>query len=201
MENYIEHSEFVNLYIKDQKIFERIFKNCNLFNTFKNNMLKECENYTKFSYTEEQGSEKMMGDIFEIFSELFFKILGADPRVGVYSYKPDKIDAVGIDAIGLSIEEKNITIQCKFKVDSSYELLERDIKQFPYKSIKRFNVEKNNMILFTSSKGLNWFTASNVFDDDIRVINYGNIRSFVDNNFVFWKLVEDYIDNTIKIKF
>jgi hypothetical protein len=204
MKNYIEHSEFVNLYNKDNKIFDRLFKDVNLFNSFINRMKKESKNYKKYSYTDEQGAEKMNGDIFEIFGEPFFKILGADNRIGVYNYKPEQDGDCGVDASGLGIDNKPLTIQNKFRSDVTTLLTEKDLHQFAFQSVKRFKVDPNtttNMIVFTSADGLHWFTNDKVFLNTIRTIGINQIRSLVDNNYCFWNMVRDMIEETIRVKY
>ena len=204
MKNYIEHKEFVNLYNKDNKIFDRMFDKTCLFNSFINRMKKESQNFSKYSYTEEQGEGKMNGDIFEIFGECFFKILGADNRIGVYGYKPEQDNDCGVDGSGVGIDDKPLTVQIKFRADNELELLEADLHQFAFQSVKRFKVDidtNTNMVVFTSAKGLHWFTSDKVFMNSIRTISYQNIRSIVDNNNCFWNMVRDYIKETVSVRY
>ena len=200
MKNFIEHSEFVNLYNKDRQIFNRMFDKVILFNSFINKIKKESKNFKKYSYTDEQGAEKMNGDIFEIFAECFFKLLCADNRIGVGNYKPEQIADCGVDGSGIGIDGKPLTVQVKFRSDAMVELVEKDLHQFAFQSVRRFKVDVDtttNMVVFTSASGLNWFTEDKVFLNSIRTINNKMIREIVDNNACFWNALKELVKETI----
>ena len=75
------------------------------------------------------------------------------------------------------------------------------MNQFAFQSQNRFDVDKNdkdNMVVFTSAKGLHYFTEGKVFLNKLRTIGYEDIRGIVDNNYPFWNSVGDYIKETIK---
>jgi len=121
MKNYIEHSSFVELYNKDNNIFVRIFNETKLFSTLIKKIQKESISYEKYNYKDEN---KMMGDLFEIFSECFFKILGADNRIGVSGYTPEKSGQdYGVDAFGIGMDNKPLTVQVKFRSNNEKELI------------------------------------------------------------------------------
>ena len=202
MKYYITHKEFPNLYNKDEKIFDRLFKDTKLFSTLVNNIIKESKNWEKFSYSEKDGDDKMKGDIFEIFCECFFKILGSHNKIGVGNYKPEQEYDCGVDASGIGINGRPLTIQCKFRSNRELELTQRDLNQFWGQSLsRRFNVDKNddkNMIVFTSAAGLHFFTKDKVFLNTVITIGNKQIGKIVNNNFCFWNSVRDYVKETIK---
>lgn len=202
MINHIEHSAFVELYNKDSNIFARLFNDTKLLNTLINKIQKESKNWEKFNYKDEN---KMMGDLFEIFSECFFKILGADNRIGVCGYTPEKSsEDCGVDAFGTGMDNKPLTVQVKFRSNNETELVSDDIKQFAFQSVKKYKVDidtRTNMVVFTSANGLNWFTDKNVFVESLRTIGFKEIRTLVDNNICFWNMVRDYVVETIKTKY
>lgn len=198
----IQHESFVNLYNKDQSIFDNLFKDVNTLTKLSNRIVKLSKNFELYSY---KDGDKVKGDLFEIFSECFFKILSADNRIGVYGYQPaPPIEDYGVDGFGLGMNELPLTIQVKFRSDTTTELTSDDIKQFAFQSIIEYNVDKDtrtNMIVFTNSKGLHWLTESKVFSGRVRAIGYDIISQIVDNNMVFWRELSDLIKQTISEKY
>ena len=198
----IKHEAFVNLYNKDRNIFTELFKDVNTLTKLSNRIVKISKKFESYSYKDD---DKVKGDLFEIFSECFFKILSADNRIGVYDYQPGPpIDDYGVDGFGIGMNELPLTVQVKFRSDSTTELVEKDIKQFAFQSIVEYDVDKDtrsNMIVFTNSKGLHWITESKVFSGRVRAIGYDIISQLVDNNSVFWKEVVDLVSQTISEKY
>ena len=198
----IQHTSFVNLYNKNPKVFELIFKETKSLTQLTNKIIKVSKSFEKFAY---KDADKLKGDLFEIFSECFFKILSADNRVGIYNYQPaPPIDDYGVDGTGIGMDAKPATIQVKFRSDVTTELTQEDIKQFALQSIVNFNVDKDtrtNMIVFTNAKGLHWVTESRVFAGRLRALGYSEISQLVDNNTVFWNEISDMINETIIIKY
>jgi hypothetical protein len=199
---YIQHEGFVNLYNKDPQLFNNLFKNVGTISTLSNRINKLSKDFKKHNYLDE---EKMKGDLFEIFTEAFFKVLSADNRIAVYNYQPAPTnDDYGVDGFGIGNDDKPLTVQSKFRSDVTIELLEKDIKQFAFQSIVNYDVDKNtstNMIVFTNAKGLHWVTESRVFEGRIRCIGYEQIKSIINGNTVFWKECQDIIDNTITYRY
>ena len=211
MKHYIEHNSFVDFYNKDKNIFKRLFKDTKKLSTVINKIIKESKNWKKFGYKEKNketgiidpliNANNMAGELFEIYCELFFKILGCYRKIGVYNYKPEQEDDCGVDASGIGMNDKPLTIQCKFRRNNEKELTEGDLHQFWGQSLVRFNVEKddrNNLVVFTSAKGLHFFTDGKVFLNRVRTVGYDDIRKNVDNNNPFWNELNDYIKKTIK---
>ncbi len=198
----IQHESFVNLYNKDQSIFDNLLKDVNTLTKLSNRIVKLSKNFESYSY---KDVDKVKGDLFEIFAECFFNILSADNRIGVYGYQPGPpIDDYGVDGFGLGMNELPLTVQVKFRSDTTTELTSDDIKQFAFQSIIEYNVDKDtrtNMIVFTNSKGLHWITESKVFSGRVRSIGYDIISQIIDNNSVFWREVSDLIKQTISEKY
>jgi len=198
----IQHESFVNLYNKNTKVFEMLLKDTKTLSQLTAKIKKISKLFKEFSY---KDADKLKGDIFEIFAESFFKILGPDNRIGVGDYQPaPPIDDYGVDGSGVGMDEKPLTIQVKFRSDATTELVQEDIKQFAYQSIVNFDVDKDtktNMIVFTNAKGLHWITESRVFSGRVKTIGYSEISKLIDNNSIFWKEVSNLIDDTIKLKY
>jgi hypothetical protein len=198
----IQHESFVNLYNKNENIFEDVFLQPKTLSQLSNRIIRASKSFDKFAY---KDADKMKGDLFEIFSECFFKILSADNRIGVGNYQPaPPIDDYGVDGTGIGMDEKPLTIQVKFRSDATTELTQDDIKQFALQSIVNFGVDKDtktNMIVFTNAKGLHWITESRVFSGRLRAIGYSEISSLIDNNNIFWSELQSLISDTINEKY
>mgnify|MGYP003435659415 FL=1 len=198
----ITHTSLVNLFNKDNTIFDKLLKDTTTLSKLSRNIIKISKDFEALAY---KDANKVKGDLFEIFAECFFKILAADNRIGVYDYKPaPPIDDYGVDGIGQGMDEKPLTVQVKFRSNEMTELVESDIKQFGMQSIVEFGVDKDtktNMIVFTNAKGLHWITQTKVFSGRVRCLGYEQISHLVDNNSVFWKLVNDLVTTTIKSKY
>jgi hypothetical protein len=195
----IQHSAFVNLYIKD-KDFTKVF-NVDTLSKLSSSIIKYSKKFDKLAY---KDADKLKGDLFEIFSESFFQILGADNRIGIDDYKPVNINDNGVDATAIGMDTKPATIQVKFRSNATEELVERDIKQFPWQSAKVYGVDintKTNMIVFTNASGMHWYSNKDVFTESIRTLGYDEISQLVNGNTIFWKRVNSLIQETIKNKF
>ncbi len=198
----IKHESFVNLYNKDKNTFKTLFDKTQTLSQLSTKIIKISSGFEKLAY---KDADKLKGDLFEIFAELFFKILSADNRIGIYDYKPaPAVDDYGVDGYGIGMNGLPCTVQVKFRSDATTELKQEDIKQFAYQSIITFNVDKDtkdNMIVFTNAKGLHWVTEANVFSGRVKAIGYEQIKALIDNNTVFWMNVSDIINETIKYRY
>lgn len=198
----IQHEAFVNLFNKDNEIFDKLFKETKTLRKLSSNIIKLSRDYENLAY---KDAEKVKGDLFEIFTECFFKIFSADNRIGVYNYQPAPAnDDYGVDGFGLGMDEKPLTVQVKFRSDETTELTSDDIKQFAFQSIVNYDVDKDtktNMIVFTNSSGLHWITESKVFNGRLKALGTKEISSLIDNNTVFWKNLNDLIQETINVKY
>jgi hypothetical protein len=202
----IQHTSFVNLYNKDNKIFDKIFNKVDKLSSLSNNIIKLSKSFGELSY---QDADKLKGDLFEIFAECFFKVLPVSPSknggYGIYDYKPAPPNSdYGVDGFGIGMDEKPLTVQVKFRSNQTDLLTQDDIKQFAFQSILKYGVDKDtktNMIVFTNTKGLHWITESRVFDGKLRPFGSDEISGLIDNNTVFWKLVKDLINQTISERY
>ncbi len=198
----IQHESFINLYNKDKKIFDLVFKDTKTLSQLSSKIIKVSKSFDKLAY---KDADKLKGDLFEIFSECFFKLLSSDNRIGVYNYKPAPvIDDYGVDGIGIGMDNKPLTVQVKFRSDVTTELTQDDIKQFAFQSIVTHNVDKDtrtNMIVFTNAKSLHWVTEQRVFSGRVRSIGFTEISQLIDNNTPFWSNLYDLIEETIHISY
>mgnify|MGYP000278949390 CR=1 FL=1 len=198
----IQHDAFVNIYNKNQLLFTEVFSDTLTLSKLTSKIKRISNTYESLSYPD---GDKLKGDLFEIFAECFFKILSSDNRVGVYNYEPAQIVSdYGVDGFGIGMDGSPLTVQIKFRSDTTTELTQDDIKQFGFQSIVNYGVDKDtrtNMLVFTNSKGLHWVTESNVFSGRVKPIGSDFISQLVDNNTVFWREVMDLVNETIKLKY
>ena len=200
--NIIQHESFLNIYNKDQQIFDKLFNDVTKLSKLSSNIIKISQRFGELSYTD---ADKVKGDLFEIFTECFFKVLPVSPSkgggYGVYKYQPAPASSdYGVDGFGIGMDEKPLTVQVKFRSNPTEELKQDDIKQFALQSIVNFDVDKDtttNMIVFTNAKGLHWITESKVFSGRLRAMGSDEISTLVDNNTIFWKLVKDLVQQTL----
>lgn len=205
----LEHESIMNILLIDSgEIFSKMVK-CktlkDLIKLIKETTEKSASDYGYEDYEQggdiKKGSDKLKGDLFEIFAEAFFKRSSTDNRIGIREYKPvSSEDDNGVDGSGVNLNGDATTIQIKYRSNSTAELSERDIKQFPFQSICNYGVDihsKGNMIIFTNCKGLNWYTKDRVFENRLTIINGSMIEGLIDNNQSFWKEFENDIRETI----
>jgi hypothetical protein len=195
----IQHQEFINIKLKEPEYLTEFFNDiCTLKQLIKKiNKFSETD-FQKFNYPD---SEKFKGNIFEIFAEVFFKLYSSHNKIGIYDYQPvNGNQDYGVDGIGTGMDGKPATVQVKFRSNNTTSLTSNDIKQFPFQSIVAYGVEpktRSNMIVFTTAKNLHWVTDGNVFLGTISTIGYQAISTFVDNNWVFWKNLQDLIQQNL----
>jgi hypothetical protein len=202
----IGHPAFVNLFNKDKDIFGKLLKDADTLSKLTNRIKKISGSYQDLAY---KDADKVKGDLFEIFAECFFKVLPVYASInggwGIYGYEQaPAVDDYGVDGFGVGMDEKPLTVQVKFRSNPTEELTQDDIKQFAFQSIVEYGVDKDtttNMIVFTNAKGLHWVTESKVFSGRIRVIGSDEIAKTIDKNTIFWKMVGDLIQETIKEKY
>lgn len=205
----ITHTSFTKILQRDYgDVFVRLISNKNF-----NDLLIEIDSISELSseygYSDSEieeetklGKYKFIGDLFEIFAEAFFIQFSSDNRIGVFDYSPVlSDDDNGVDGFGKNINGYPCTVQVKYRGNPTYELKERDIKQFAYQSVINYNVDyrkSGDMIVFTNCKGLHWYTDSKVFDGKIRCINGDIISKIIDNNEGFWQTFENLIIESVR---
>lgn len=166
-------------------------------------LVSEIDKYAEFSVSEEQNalkkqekSNKIKGDLFEVFAEIFFKAFGADNQVGLSNYKVVLIeDDYGVDAIGINANNDQCAVQIKFRSNPSDEiefscLAKTDSSA---KRLEGIDTNKDNTIfLFTSASGATK-AANMVLSKSLRVINRKIISNKIDENHNFWIFAENFI--------
>lgn len=198
----IIHEQFVNLYLKDKTIFTRLFGGITSVKPLIKRIDTISSEYSKFNYSEDEGSNKFKGDLFEIFAEGFFKLIQSN-RIGIYSYTPTIKNAVGVDATGRGIDNKPATIQVKYLGNTSDKVMIDKVGYFPTVSNTQYGVDMRtttNMVVFTSGEGVH-HDVNKLLGVNIRSIGIELIDSHTINNFAFWNDLMDLVDKTIQKRF
>ena len=213
----IRHEAFETISILNSDFLNPFLK-IKTYNELIKNILSMSKEYQQFDYldnikrfhpdfdlmTKNQikiiAENKFKGDLFEIFTEGFLHLMGSYPTIGISGYKPvDSYDDNGIDGYGVGIDGKPLTVQIKFRTNSTYELRRDEISYFGWLSIHPpFNVELNskNFVIFTNCEGIHYSTKETYFNK-LRVINGKIIKGTIDNNINFWNNFSELIENSL----
>lgn len=203
----ISHSSFLNLFIKNPKVFRELF-NCTNMSQLTQNIINISKDWELYGYKEEDGADKLKGDLFEVFAEVFFKLTASDSRVGITNYTPGaSTDDYGVDGYGIAMNGSPCTVQVKFRSDVTTKLTIKDLKNFQGLSYKRYKVpveSTQNLFVFTNCSGVHWNTETRVMENSVITFCCYNgdsnhsLNSLVDNNYSFWRQVEKIVDHNTK---
>jgi len=145
---------------------------------------------------------KFVGDMLEVFSEIFFASFNVDEALGITDYAPVSInDDYGVDATGINANGHHVAIQVKFRSNPSDLISYADIARTYTSALLQLNMhdvyEHNNTVyLFTNSNGVTGaFTT--VMQNKCVIIDKNVIKTKVDNNLTFWKNAYQMIFDTM----
>ena len=200
----LKHEAFLNLELKHgnqpKSFHEELYSGVTTFNQWNSKAKKLSTNYQQYGY---KTQEKMIGDMFEIFAEIFFKSFPCDNTLGIYDYNPvSGSEDYGVDGIAKGIlDQTQSAIQVKWRSNPTVELVSNDLKQFVGHAYTTYDIDKKSqtgLIVFTNTAGLHWHTDTKVLNRQLRVINGEKIKGMVDGNLGFWKSqVHQLINNTL----
>jgi hypothetical protein len=149
--------------------------------------------------------DKYVGDGFEFFAELFFKHFSDNPTIGVHEYHPHKAQDNGVDAYGLNMHLKRCAFQIKYRSNANQLLTSEDgLNSFvteacvmngnPVQSVDYVREKCSpTLFIFTTAKGLHWYTETVKFRGMVKVFGREDIRKHVDGNLGFWKSMEQIV--------
>jgi hypothetical protein len=147
-----------------------------------------------------------VGDGFEFFVELMFKVLGPIPEFGgIYDYQPQEEHDNGVDGICKNWDGKLSVVQVKYKRDSERLLtanadhLGNLVKEAtlkyrisPHKVHKR---EVSKYFVITTGKSLHYYTNDEFFLNNVKCIGWDQLCKILDHNLGFWEKAEQIIKN------
>jgi hypothetical protein len=147
---------------------------------------------------------KYVGDAFEFFVELFLMLHPNDNRVGVYEYHPTQENDNGVDGIGNNILNQKSVVQVKYRSNTQGFLTNTEDHlsnmfsdgMLAHNVVADMDNPKNyRHFVFTTAKGLNFYTDAEMFKSKVRCFGNDDFRSLLNNNIVFWNNVREVINN------
>lgn len=148
---------------------------------------------------------EILGDGWEAFNEILFKVYGLFPGVGFTDAQVLPPGTIGCDFTGVGIDTKPATVQSKYKGKSKAwqielaEGLDMKLERFVAQSQNTFGVpidSKTNMLVVTNAKGIHYWTNDNLLFGKVRCIGRDQITYLVNNNPMFWKTAREMITTT-----
>lgn len=188
------------------------------------NLLELFENTTKFSgrggWKSKMEAQSTLdenkyprldyvGDAFEFFVELMFKIIGPTRELGgIYDYEPQQENDNGVDAICKNWDGQLSVVQVKYKRDSERLLtanadhLGNMVKEATLKyRIQPHNKEKKETtkyFVITTGKSLHYYTDDEFFLNNVECIGWENLCKMLDGNKGFWEKAESIVRELAK---
>lgn len=145
---------------------------------------------------------KFVGDMLEVFAELYFTIFNSDEAIGISDYTPiDIIDDFGVDAVGVNVNGHKVAIQVKYRSNPLDLITYADISRTYTSALMQFNMSDvynhdNTIYLFTNSNGVTG-AFNKIMQRKVIIIGKNEIQTKVDNNKQFWKCVYNLVFNTL----
>ena len=150
--------------------------------------------------------DKYVGDGFEFFVELLVTLLPFNRKMGgLYAYEPVQENDTGADGRASNWDGKPSLIQVKYRSnkqglltankDHLSNLLAVAVKEGIVKA--DLSKEAHVFYVFTTAKGLHYYTDDTFFENNVHCVAYDDIRLLVDNNEGFWQACENIV-NTIE---
>jgi len=179
------------------------------FRQFKNKLKKLSKTLPKINPVRwnikvdpQDNEKKILGDGFELFSELFIDEFGINPQIGITNYEPvdPELDE-GIDGFCENLICERSAVQCKYVSNEMYELsanksnlpnflIEATLKNINWQEDTKFR----RAFLITTAKGLHYHTKEK-WHDRVWVINGSKINTLTNDNIAFWKLCVERLEN------
>lgn len=171
---------------------DELFHNVQTLPKFIKNLEKQ-----SLYYPERYPTEKYLGDGWEFFCEALIKTHQYDNRIGISNYEPVQKNDNGVDGYGINIFGEKCAVQPKYRsnnkklLTSSEDKLDSFITEAQLNGV--FLAEKYRHFVFTTAKGLHYYTDSEKFRNMVKCYGYDEIRSLVDNNTHFWNFIRKEI--------
>ena len=108
----------------------------------------------------------------------------------------------GVDGVGLNINGDKCVVQIKYR-SNNYELLSSNKDNLSNlfsdgmlnHDVVYDNKNKKNYrhFIFTTAKGLHFYTEQEMFKKRIKCFGYKEIKQLVDKNYAFWNTIQESI--------
>lgn len=145
-----------------------------------------------------------VGDAFEFFCELMFKVIGPTRELGgIHNFEPQQEQDNGVDAICKNWDGEQSVVQIKYKNDSERVLTANDdhlgnmVKEATLKyRITPHNQDKKETtkyFVITTGKSLHYYTDDEFFLGNVKCIGWKQLCDLLDNNKGFWLKAEEIV--------
>lgn len=145
----------------------------------------------------------VLGNGFEAFGEIFFKVFGLHPDLSVDELNVCPPGQIGYDFTFTHAKNQLPgTIQAKYKGKSkAWEVKLREgenmkLERFQNASLNTASVpvdSKDNLIVFTNATGIDYFTVDTLLYGKVRCIGRPHINFLTKDNTAFWNTARDMI--------
>ena len=150
-----------------------------------------------------------VGDAFEFFVELMFKVIGPTRELGgIHEYLPQQENDNGVDAICKNWDGADSVVQIKYKRDSERLLtanadhLGNMVKEatFKYRIVPHEPDKKETTKYFviTTGKSLHHYTDDEFFLNNVKCIGWSQLCQLLDGNKGFWEKSEEIVRSLAK---
>lgn len=178
-------SEFISKNALPVDTFYNIFS-ANSISEFIENINEVSESISfidyEFGISEEDGTKKFKGDMWELFTMFFINFYGGDREILIHNLEWSSRNEIGIDFIAKNPDDKVLSVQSKF-VGSEFTPFDRNrLETFFMKSTPGLRV------LFTSAN-INKIDAlykRSHYEKELKIIDRSLIKLYVDNKPAFW---------------
>jgi hypothetical protein len=142
------------------------------------------------------------GDMLEILAEIFFKAFVNDPRIGLLSYEPVKLeDDYGTDGIGINAAGEKCAVQVKYRSNALDKVTYTEISKTHTSAMLQHGIplvlgRDNGVYVFTTAFEVS-HQCTKVFGKMLRVISQDVISVEIDNNVSFWNFAFNEIKETL----
>lgn len=149
-------------------------------------------------HPERYSIEKYLGDGFEFFCEVLIKTHQYDNRIGIAGYEPVTKNDKGVDGYGINLFGEVCAVQPKYRSNTKGLLTSEgdSLNSFITEALYEKNIQpskKYRHFVFTTAKGLHYYTDHEKFRGMVKCYGYDDIRSLVDNNLHFWNFIREQI--------
>ena len=149
-------------------------------------------------YPERYSIEKYLGDGWEFFCEALIKTHQYDNRIGISGYNPVTKNDNGVDGYGVNLFNEVCAVQPKYRSNTKGLLTSEgdSLNSFITEALLEKNIQpskKYRHFVFTTAKGLHYYTDHEKFRGMVKCYGYEDIRSLVDNNLHFWNFIREQI--------
>ena len=167
--------------------------------------MRRLEDYSKVDPTR-YDANKYLGDGFEFFIELLLALHPVDNRLGVYNYEPIQKDDNGVDGIGVNIKMEPCVVQVKFRSNTKTMLTSNvdhlsnlfSDGMLAHNVVSDASDAKNyRHFVFTTAKGLHFYTDQEMFKSKVRCVGYNELRSVIDDNIPFWDKCREVVKSIV----